>query len=1512
MASSGSYLLLMICLCSHTLSTPILYVSPTGTDTKSDMCEFHLPCASIYRAVDIRETGFTSTITSPIEIVVYGINKDEDFALYTYQDSLNISMPLTITFRTSQDIEWHNIVGSTTQLTLNNMQYNVFDPRHSITIGSGTLILNNCSFIGINMNAASSNFIAAQNIKIYNSIFAHIIWYGTDSSAPSFIHPSGGTHVVLQNSHFEDIRLRDVSFVIADAFHDITVMKCVLKDIDLYCSDPLSASCSQLSLFSITSHDEVISNMLMNNTILNNIHSHPLLTLEYTNSIMTDVEIIVSNLNANAQYMIGVSATSQLNMTDIDVTYEFVVKNWCTTDYNHNRTTIDVLCHHSYPWLNIDDGYVEMNSIYIKSNITEKSLHEFRANEVNRLSLPDDIIFEFKFLNDDDVSLISNTGILNINEFVVDGVPVYPLEFSNKGTTIINKMDISYPLFIFNNSHYMNLMPLLCAVPYIVRNEGARAHNWYEFTCIDAVSAHCVLDEMNVNSAGILVIQESLVVGKGVVKDTYGYIGIYNTLVEKAIQVVTGLHSISIAILDCEFVDIVAAVCPMYLNNVKDIIITHNLFLFFPTAGFMYIRNGEEDLISNVIVSKNSFSSPNNYKVNNSSINDGQMVVMEGYIKSSIIGNWFHDNDACVRVLRKSCLGIIGYGVDTSVHCLSGNIFEGNAFHVSNATITSCFHPQLSVQNDTSCWTESGPHMTMHPDEIDNVLVATDIDIALIHMSDGAHVVLDQTVIDSRIRRKSRDDDATYNPLAVPFNGILSVLDLMYNQTEYNGQQFIDVEIEFSTDCTNECARLYQEDNKIYEFHLHCTGGSSSALVTLDNAPTLEITNRTLPAAIFLNSSGEIFAGGALRMDFVILDAYDNLIDDWDGQCFVHIRSVDFGFDIVMDTDRCEICEQGLFIQNLRMSSQEILNMHYFLTVHVENDLLAINNLSFIVTKCPSGYGLSPPPISQCLLCNVDEFSIGFTLEACISCTTLDWEGVSCRGADIIMIEANYWISLDETISSHCPSGYCNAQYGDYLTLSESDDGLCALNRDPSVPLCGACKEGYSEVFGSSICKKCTGNQYTVEIVLSLFTVSLLFTSLLVYRDGSALPNMRRRLDKREDDPYWEVKTYMIRGLQKPILYYYQSVAFVLLNTDIQYSIAKISNFELDTVSVFCLLDGLTARDEILANGLIPAYCIFILLFMAIISKLRPYYICGTTPAFAKSLCTILLMVVGAVCGICFKLIACQQIGSKTVHFYFGSDACFDLQWGIALTVLILVLLIFCGLFIRLFGDRHNDAFESFVVSFKTEPYCVYWELVLFTRRIMIAMIYVAVAPPNETAHNVSFILLLMYLALHIKCQPFEMQQMNTLEAVCLLCLLSIMHIIQTTYNQSILTALVLFPLCWYAVHICAMAINVYKRSANEKAKSISPKSLQLTGVSLARPRLPAVNRLFSPRQKAGVSFAAPVHTDSEEKEKESMEEVVRLDTDSEDDNEKEKEKQRAANEAVEFARLKKYTLEYQ
>eukprot|EP01083_Nonionella_stella_P015906 44489_1 len=923
----------------------------------------------------------------------------------------------------------------------------------------------------------------------------------------------------------------------------------------------------------------------------------------------------------------------------------------------------------------------------------------------------------------------------------------------------------------------------------------------------------------------------------------------------------------------------------VWLSSIEHIIIRKNVFDFFPVYWYLFIANSY-DAQTNVYaeVSDNEFKNPitrntfnvdqfgtvwREYMQHRDDWNDTfdavqltyaifgspnhyrrDLVNFIGFVNASFIGNIFH-HDELMTALESSCLSVNSYSstvADEHSVCILGNMFYGRAITLRyGANVTSCIYPELSVHNNTECWHNYGPFngetVDKYTDTNGDRFTATNVDVPLFTIMGESTIIIYNAIISTQFEDAN---GSIYNPFNLDpewwfqseMNGIISFLDVIINESSNA------IEIQFYEECINKCTEIHQESlNDIHQLHLNCINvPTESSSISLSESLSLISLNNTLPYRVFLNSSGVFYPGGTLDLNYVILDSYDNIISDYNQSISIALLSTDFSFETTLYLQRlstCDICETGLYVPNAKMN--ESANNSYIIVANVTDNSLHINDLNVTMTQCPTGYGFNSR-LSICYECHIGECSIKPSLGPCISCVGANTlKGVSCIGGDKVMISHNYWVAFNyfgdgQIVSQYCPNSYCNQIHsGLYLELLAFEQ-LCSLNRDPEVALCGSCKRGYSELYGSANCGKCDRHRYELWILLVI--IPILFTLFIIFIDGNApfIPSDSPEQKSKKciccrktchlND---EAKQYIKISLAKPISYYYQCVTFILVNGGIFVYLsgfAEIFNFQFDfgqqnksNSSGYCVFKGFNAKFEIISRLLIPSCCILTLIIMMIVRKVRGQYrFCGRRVFLVKSAVSILLLTISSFCGVCFKLLSCRNIGNDyLVHFYFGSDECFDTIWFVSLFVLVLFVLIFCSLFMKLYDDHKKQDSEylkqntyvlsSLVKSYKINQYW-YWELIIFSKRLLVAMLTV-VYMDNVTVKNILFVSLALYLCAQIYCNPFKTERINSLETICTLCLLLILYILdnatdeeESTFSLILLNMVLLLPLILWIIQL--------------------------------------------------------------------------------------------------------------
>ena len=121
------------------------------------------------------------------------------------------------------------------------------------------------------------------------------------------------------------------------------------------------------------------------------------------------------------------------------------------------------------------------------------------------------------------------------------------------------------------------------------------------------------------------------------------------------------------------------------------------------------------------------------------------------------------------------------------------------------------------------------------------------------------------------------------------------------------------------------------------------------------------------------------------------------------------------------------------------------------------------------------------------------ETLVGFTLDnissVCVCVYQLRERNITCAiDSKIITRQPPYWLSNYSNqllLHENCPYDYCKPDQVQIVMIEPNISEQCAFNR--SGTLCGSCREGFSHVFGSPRCLKCS-NKYLS--ILSLFALA--------------------------------------------------------------------------------------------------------------------------------------------------------------------------------------------------------------------------------------------------------------------------------------------------------------------------------------------------------------------------------------------------------------------------------------
>ena len=149
--------------------------------------------------------------------------------------------------------------------------------------------------------------------------------------------------------------------------------------------------------------------------------------------------------------------------------------------------------------------------------------------------------------------------------------------------------------------------------------------------------------------------------------------------------------------------------------------------------------------------------------------------------------------------------------------------------------------------------------------------------------------------------------------------------------------------------------------------------------------------------------------------------------------------------------------------------------------------LTSSNNVEYLTFEV-DGHFAVPDPLLVEIIVQDCETLVGFTLDnvssVCICVDQLRERNMTCAiDSKMITRQPPYWLgnySNHLLLHDNCPYDYCKPDQFRIVMTEPSISEQCAFNRYGT--LCGSCKEGFSQVLGSSRCLKCS-NIYVLLII---------------------------------------------------------------------------------------------------------------------------------------------------------------------------------------------------------------------------------------------------------------------------------------------------------------------------------------------------------------------------------------------------------------------------------------------
>ena len=640
------------------------------------------------------------------------------------------------------------------------------------------------------------------------------------------------------------------------------------------------------------------------------------------------------------------------------------------------------------------------------------------------------------------------------------------------------------------------------------------------------------------------------------------------------------------------------------------------------------------------------------------------------------------------------------------------------------------------------------------------------------------------------------------NNIIYKSNGIVSLFDVELDNQSYIGtnncsniicHQILNnninhikqVILNYKSDCINDMFDQNINDYNEYKSELH-----------------------TFPKYLRVYGLEEICPGCQKKIDVVILDEFNNVIP-------LH----DVGYDVrftVINTVTGLNQDITLYHQSrnqditvLIPSVQSIVfGSTCQIALSIDDNILYGNTTKASVVECPSGYGINyvgNASIFQCYKCPDNTVKMGSGLYDCINCD--DIEGVRCHGEDMLEVGHNYWIDYNgktgDIITAKCPPGVCCSDVNGCNFIQNDTNTLCAKNRDVNSLLCSKCIEGYSELFASDECGICNTPQ--LYLLTIPYVLTLLLAFYLVFLKSYTIPeeiSMNEILKQPKMYIFCDNIAPLPTMILTVLMYYNQIFSYLLLYFGVNNDIIShyLSLFNLSYVvnkgHGFCLFANMTPDQEILVNLIFPGMLLINIVVVSpifgLIFRLCRCNICDklTNPHIFNAFLNGLLICLGTITSVFFKLISCIIINDVRYHFYYAYAICNDLLWEISAFIILGIIIMFILLFLMIYKmddeTRNNPELNKlFKLVEPYKPSIYYYEFIYVSRRIIIGLIVFSL-PQNQYTIYLLFIILIIYLIIQVKLKPFLYKRENLLESICMILLILMYAGLLSMNNKSI------------------------------------------------------------------------------------------------------------------------------
>ena len=248
------------------------------------------------------------------------------------------------------------------------------------------------------------------------------------------------------------------------------------------------------------------------------------------------------------------------------------------------------------------------------------------------------------------------------------------------------------------------------------------------------------------------------------------------------------------------------------------------------------------------------------------------------------------------------------------------------------------------------------------------------------------------------------------------------------------------------------------------------------------------------------------------------------------------------------------------------------------------------------------------------------------------------------------------------------------------------------------------------------------------------------------------------------------------------ITYYEQAISQILSGSDYELLSGFTGIFDISALNVadglsgggssesndWCFIDGLNAKWKLVLDLIAPLMIWVLMTALFVFSRCilrRPLRFKQKTVDFQAAGLALFLLIIGNVFNMLSKLISTQSLGDDVpvVHWYFGNEQSYGVTYIVAMMVFLALVLSFGGVFV--FGrtltveQRSDPESMMYLLTKRFSPRYWYWEYVIFTRRIIVALFAVGI---TWSLSKLAFVMIIMmFIGIQWRLNPFVSNETN-------------------------------------------------------------------------------------------------------------------------------------------------------